>query len=575
MKDNTTSMPQNNGRAKLNKKILIAILVVLAVVVATCITLISLRFTVWNRKVTVSAEQVAEEQKSIVSWDISKPVDSVEITVSHGGNVSHIIKITDTSTLAKGTYEVPTFYGRQTITLTANWDCWSTTKQTTVDVFASTYNIAPLTATMPVTLFSLNLDSITNNGTIPTFVWFKRSEAWNYQKLPQGVYTMPVASYTDITGNKNQTEIYSKTSSWIKELYKINPSSHFNLFYNDYFAYGWLQATVANGIPEANYNVTLLSDGTASFQYFNKNYNDENALQNYETMKNKYAKLKEQIANRKCYDEFSSGFAIDANTIREYAYVMAKEESNVQWWLTRVNGTIATNNSNMYADVQQSISNGDVFVKDLKTMLTSLSSEQQAKLKTLYNFSDTMFEKAEQENKQVMVILGTWTDTENATNFDAYVKAVISYYGDDYVYYYKGHPKNPTNSVAGKLQKLKGLGLIDVDSTIPAELIFFFNPQAIAIGYQSSTFTSLNDEQSAGVWNVKKDSFAESYKNNLETYFSMADRNASYGSLVKNDNTVLIEFRDTTTADIALFDATANKLSVYKIVDGEYVLQNN
>ena len=56
-------------------------------------------------------------------------------------------------------------------------------------------------------------------------------------------------------------------------------------------------------------------------------------------------------------------------------------------------------------------------------MLTSLSSEQQAKLKTLYNFSDTMFEKAEQENKQIMVILGTWTDTENATNFDAYVKA--------------------------------------------------------------------------------------------------------------------------------------------------------
>ena len=92
---------------------------------------------------------------------------------------------------------------------------------------------------------------------------------------------------------------------------------------------------------------------------------------------------------------------------------------------------------------------------------------KKADLKSLYKFSDTMFEKAEEEHKQVMVILGTWTETEQADYFDNYVKAIKAYYGDNYVYYYKGHPKNPTDTVECKrahrlvlCQKIFGGGVL-------------------------------------------------------------------------------------------------------------------
>lgn len=559
------------GRSSsIRKKIYLAIGIVISILVIVAVVIISLHYTVWDRELKVAVAQVGEEQNSMVTWDVSKPVESIKISVVHDGRESFSVKLSDSNSLARGTYVVPTFYGKQKISVTAQWDCWSETVSKKVNVFASTYNIAPLTATMPVTIFSLQLDSITNNGAIPTFVWFKRSGAWDYSQMPQAVYTIPVASYVEIIGNKGQETIYSKTSEWIKELYQINPSSHFNLFYNDYYAYGWLQATIANDIPSENYNVTLISDGTASFEYFNKHFDNENASANYDKMKANYVKLKEQVATKHYYKQNTSKFVISGDECREYAYVMAREETNVQWWLTRVSGTLANNNVDMYNQVTQDVADGNIAVKDLNTLLKGLTPEKQQELKALYNFSDTMFEKAEQENKKVMIILGTWTSTETSTNFDEYVKAVKAYYGEEYVYYYKGHPKNPTNSENGKLEKLQALGLIDIDATIPAELLFFFNPESTAVGYSSTTFVSLSDEQSGGVWGFEKDNFAESYKDNLEVFFSVAKDSTKYASYAENDKSILLEFKDTTMAEFAIYNPTTNKLTKYKKVNESY-----
>jgi len=400
---------------------------------------------------------------------------------------------------------------------------------------------------------------------IPTFVWFKRSEAWDYSKMPENVFTIPTATASEITGNTDQREIYQKTSEWVKELYEINPDSKFNLYYNDFFAYGWMQATIGNGLPTENYKVVLLSDGTASFSYFNQHFDNDDYQTEYEKMLVKYNKLKKQIAKEKTYKQDTDKFVISAENAREYAYIMAKEESNVEWWLTRVSGTLAPNTPAAYAEVESLVSSGKIKVKDLNTLLKALTEEEKTDLKTLYNFSDTMFEKAAQENKEIMVILGTWTDTENSTNFDQYVKAVQKYYGDDYVYYYKGHPKNPTNSVKGKLAHLKSLNLIDVDSTIPAELIFFFNPNAYCTGYQSSTFVSLDDEHSCGIFNVREDSFAEAYKNNIDFFITTLENDdATYGELVDNNTSFLLEFVNVVDYDIAIYNEANNSMTYYK-----------
>ena len=563
--------------AKLSKKVWIPLMVVSICLVVGIVLFVSLYFTVCKVDLSINVSQVNEEQKVLVEWDTSKLVDSVNITVSHNGDEIYSITIHDSNIIVAGSYEVPCYYGKQKIKVTIKRGVYTTSKSKTVNVFAQEYNIAPLTATMPVTLFSLSLKDITNNYTTPTFVWFKRSGAWDYSKLPENVYTMPIASADEITSNTNQKIIYEKTSEWIKELYEINPTSHFNLYYNDFYAYGWLQATVANGIPEENYNVTFLSDGTASFLYFNNHFDNDNAQTEYDRMKQEYLTLKEQVAQRGDYTESSKGFIIDAEDLREYVYVIAKEEANVQWWLTRIDGTLAPNNTEMKAEVD-SLVNTKLFVKDLNTLLNAFSEQEKQDLKDLYKFSDNMFEKATEENKEIMIILGTWTQYEY--NFDAYVKAIQAYYGDDYVYYYKGHPKNPTNSVEGKLEKLTELNLIDVDSTIPAELIFFFNPDAFATGYASSTFVSLNDDKCTALFNSREDDFAEVYKEKMDFFITPVEQtDPVYGELVTSDNCYVLEFTDETQYSIAIYDFSKDSLTYYAKQGDEFVefqsIENN
>ena len=556
----------------LSKKVWIPILVVVSILLIAAIIYPIIYFNVLYVDLKISATQVGESAQIDVDWDTSKDVDKVSISVYHGKNLISQTTTENVADLVAGHKVVEGVYGKTKVEVKIQRGVYSTTKSKQVNLSASEYNIAPITATMPVTIFSLELSEITDNGRIPTFVWFKRSGAWDWGQLPENVYPMPTAESANQFLNSGEETMYEKTTAYVKELYSINNQSKFHLYYNDYFDYGWVQATIANGIPKDNYNVVLLSDGTASFKYFNQHFdNPETADANYEKMVEDWETLKTQVANKKEYNKKTKAI-IDTNTLREYAFVMANEEDNVEWWLTRVSGTLAINNQTFY-DTNIN-NNASIKVKDLNTLLNAIKNGGEDQylttegLKELYNFSDDMFEKAAEENKDVMVILGTWTQDENSDRFDLYVKATMKYYGDDYVYYYKGHPRNPTNSVEGKLEKLTNLGLIDVDSTIPAELIFFFNPDAYCTGYQSTTFVSLDDEHSCGVFKETKAAFNQEYKNRLDFFMSRPGENLT--EITPNEECVLIEFSNTTEYEIAIYNGADNTIKYYKNVEGSY-----
>lgn len=518
---------------------------------------------------TVTATQVENEQKVNVGFETDFVYDSVTVSVIHDGTVSykHTYKSADVS---ETPLQVPAFYGKQTIKVQLKKGKAVCTRQKEVPVFAQVYNIAPLTATMPVTMFSLSLPEITENYTIPTFVWFKRSEAWNYDNMPENVYTVPVASLRQIKGNSNQKTIYKMTNAWIKELYDINPSSHFNLFYNDYFGYGWLDATVARGIPTENYTVSLLSDGTASFHYFNKRLNNKNYESTYAKMKADYETLKTEIAAQGSYIERGS-YIISAEGAREYAFVMAKEEPNLTWWLTRANGTLGTEKVDgdvtVYNKIVSELEGTKILIKDLKKLYSNLSEENCEMIRKLYDFGGSLLTEAVTQNKKPMILLGTWAYSED--RFADYVKATRAFYGTEkYVYYYKGHPKSPTNSVPGKLEQLEALGLIDVDSTISAELFFFTYPPCVGSGYQSSTFLSTTDEQTGAIWGVRKGKVGQSYEPNLDAFISPLDHfDTTYGKYLDSealDRYMLVEFRDTSVYDFGIYDNTTETIVYYK-----------
>ncbi len=549
----------------LSKKAWISIIVVCALIVAGLITFAIVYHTALRVDLKAKAAQQGESQTIDVTWDTSKPVDKVTVSVYHGNNLVNEVTMTKFEDVNAGQKAIEAYYGKMSVKVEVKKGIYTTSEKMNVNLSASEYNIAPITATMPVTQFSLSLPEVTDNGRIPTFVWFKRSGAWDWNSLPQNVHPIPVAAGSNEFLNSAEEKMYKRTSAWVKELYEINKDSKFHFYYNDYFAYGWVQATYGNGIPAENYDVVLLSDGTASFEFFNQHFDNANADAEYAKMAKEWKTLKKQVAKAGKYNK-RSRFEIGADELREYAYVMATEESNVQWWLTRISGTLANNNPEFYNKVE---TNANVKVKNLGTLLANFTEDEgqymtTTSLKALYKFSDDMFEKAAKEDKKVMVILGSWTDTENESYFEQYTKATIAYYGDEYVYYYKGHPRNPTNSVPGKLERLKSWGLIDIDSTIPAEMIFFFNPEAFCSGLASTTFVSLTDEQSCAIYNYKKDEFTESYKDKINVFMSKANASELGGGLVPNDNCFLLEIEGDERYDIAIYNANKNSLKYYK-----------
>ena len=222
----------------LSKKFWIPVIVVVSVFVIALIISIILWNTAWKIDLKIEANQIAQDQKIEVKWDTSKPINKISIAVKHNGSLVSEKTITDKTELYKGSSEVYAYYGKQKVEVTIyDSGIYKTTRNTTVNVSTDKYIIAPITATMPVTLFTLSLENITNNFTTPTFVWFKRSGAWDWSNLPQNVYPMPIANTADFL-NSNENKMYSMTSSWVKELYEINKNAQFDFYYNDYFAYG-------------------------------------------------------------------------------------------------------------------------------------------------------------------------------------------------------------------------------------------------------------------------------------------------------------------------------------------------
>ena len=68
-------------------------------------------------------------------------------------------------------------------------------------------------------------------------------------------------------------------------MYQINNDIMFNLFINDYHNYIIPICIYANNIPSKNFKIYMLTDGTASYKFFNEMFdNKDTYIQNYERL---------------------------------------------------------------------------------------------------------------------------------------------------------------------------------------------------------------------------------------------------------------------------------------------------
>ena len=418
-------------------------------------------------------------------------------TMSYSGNVTR--KVEDTvalSRIASGDYALDLgTYGRfsLSVTLLKSGREIRTSAQE-VGVTASEYNLAPLSATFPVVLFSLSYWDISVNEsgvTVPTMVMLDRPSAYDWGALPVGMYSLPYLS-------NPATSNYQAFADYVGDLYELNPESHFNLYINDITCSLIHQIIYANGIPEGSYAITMLSDGSATYEFTNEAF----AVANPSA---RQAELIDLWNEAKAYayrtGKVSPDYGFHMHWDSMYAVLTC--EPGTEWWMTRTN-LFTSGDNNVFAN--GIASDPHVVQKNVANMLTALQNRGDDVLsafKRLYNFNDGYFSDAEAQGKKVMVLLGTYVSSE--AHFEDYAHLTMAYYGDDYAYFYKGHPNTPTALWPSKQEQLDALGITDVDSSVAAELILFFNPEISLSGYGSSTFNSASAEMAGGLFGATKE----------------------------------------------------------------------
>ena len=334
--------------------------------------------------ITASVEQVQDDQFVKVYWESEEDLDEIKITLKHDNQIEKTVVIKDVegSNLNESLREkgedavvIETFYGRHTVEVVGKVGDRESEKQIkVVDVYTDEYNIAPLVATVPVSVYTLGMKNYTNNYEIPTFFWLERSNQWDYAYLPDNVYPIPTATKTEIT-TEYSTARDAKTVAWIKELYEINKDSKFNFYCNDYWSKVWLDAVYGNGIPVENFKITLLSDGTASYKMFNDVYNNAEAAETY-------------IEYEALWEDYKEGTitSLSIEQCRALVYVWVQdEEIDLTWVINRID-TIGQSNADVVSKITElyASNTGRIRRYYLDQLWNALSDNEKADLHPLF-----------------------------------------------------------------------------------------------------------------------------------------------------------------------------------------------
>ena len=315
----------------------------------------------------------------------------------------------------------------------------------TVGVTADSYVLAPVSATLPVAMFSLNLwgkDSVRKIG--PVIAMFERPNAYDWNALPgptaeeHGVYALP---YLTERENAFQPGGFDEAAQqfrdridvfadYVRDLRELDPSSDFHLYSVDMFPNMVQKVIYANRIPQDQYTINLMTDGAYSYVKFADLYQGSNPRGTHERLLREWKEMKEHAYANGRVDAKAS----EQWSTADYLWALVDSEPNAHWWLARPKLLSTSGDGNAFAtQVQKSPKVRGVNISQLLSANIKPSKEATEQFKALYNFNDGYFSAAEREGKDVLLLLGTIHPNEQG--FEDYARFTKSYYGDRYAYY--------------------------------------------------------------------------------------------------------------------------------------------
>lgn len=358
-----------------------------------------------------------------------------------------------------------------------------------------------------------DLDEKTKNGEQPTpsYVWYQRGGTADPESLPDNVTMMrPVStsqSYTD--------EDMLTFMAYVNKLYKEYPKAHFNLYCDDLRIQYELTLFSFNNVPENQYSVYLLSDGTGSYSYYasymKSNGEEEEAIKkNWDTYKYWYNTYKSGAKNGKLDDRFYGYTAMGAVWMMWYACSEAENPGvDVQYYLQWPE-ILKEDLGNMeeYFSLKK-LRMQKVLPNDLyKNLSPNMQNDFMNAILSGAGIGMTMEEYDKKyfpdgENGKYIIISGTSPNREgnSPVNFERIVENIQEDYGDEYTYMYKPHPNWPAAAVDNngydfnRVKFLKDHNITELPAQTPMECLIWSHPYVKIGGYNSSLYMSATEGQ--------------------------------------------------------------------------------
>jgi hypothetical protein len=316
---------------------------------------------------------------------------------------------------------------------------------------------------------------------IETYMLYTRANTFDADKLKE---TNP--HMKDVFSASRQIEFRAK----IKELYDADNSAFFNLYCDDLRVQLEITLFLEQGIPEANYSVTLITDGVGSYGPLVFPYGDSDSYGSF-------------LANKAIYDGHFISAAntgtstlskdLDAIQMSTNAIYVAQRH-NVRLWMQFPE---LLTSEDPQINEQINLSNIE---KVTPTMLFSrLSATRRSQFAIAANVTPEFYGPLfNQGAKKDLVITGTSLSGEGG-NFENVLDRLVELYGDEYNLFFKAHPawppETPPLGLEGRAEFLESRGVTILPSMTPMEVLMWFYPHLYVGGYNSSLYMNVGKYQ--------------------------------------------------------------------------------
>lgn len=333
------------------------------------------------------------------------------------------------------------------------------------------YAIYLIWGTMPILYTAMHMQL----HQVPSILWAQREEHFNLNYLPANIQIVHDRFLQEGTLEKE-----------IDALIQKNPNATYTLYITDTMA-GWAVTYyfLSKGVELSSIKIEFLSDGAGTANLYDLTYSSHiNASELFDTHCSDVKKL------------IAYGI-LDPESINKWSYHYLYAFSKL------LNARIWLNHSTNIFSHKNIIDQLNFFEISFKDFYQAISLECQRNFELLMNFNREEFDvimSSDGGNKPAIVVIGSWMSDKDgyrsiSPTFHQDVKNLVTYFGDGYEYFFKGHPELPKGN-AEERRLMNDLGFKNLPNVyFPFELLLLIYPNLIVGGYTSSVFITADQYQ--------------------------------------------------------------------------------